>query len=334
MSEVKLQLQMDDIFKLDIHFSIFPKIFMENHGNLIFFCQKEMATLYFYRDPIRSSASLVYKIDNRLYDALDLAPIPYGSVQEINAYIRITAEDLSLFTSQPAIINTDAGYYLITSDGPQKIKTIIGRNDPNLPPIVSVRGFLLPNLKTTNVGSGENFPVYNLPPFDQNLARAIQRRNMSTVLQAMRRGGPPLSTLSQFVDNPPEQPIYLSQIRTGLPPVIPAPTKPSTQAKISSLPQGQDLVNMAIEAYFKRIYGLPIQVPNQIQQRLISFDQASDLLQKGQIVDFKVDPFLQSFIVSPSSNNRLLTFTDKNATIYYTIAQYDANKNSINPPQK
>lgn len=313
-----------------------------------------MATLYFSRDPSTSSTILIYKINNRLYNATTLAPILYGQVNDINAYLAFGPEDLSLFTSQPAILNTDEGYYLISSVGSDAIRRIIAPTQGPPTSIRTVRGFLLPDLTASNLDSDGSYPVYRLPSFNLNIGQIIQSGNLQSISTAMNRGGNSLSTTGQFINKPIDQPIYLSQVRTGAAPQLPSTTRPTIRPTIiapplapvpapvpasvpapvpAPLPQGQELINLAIENYFKRIYGLPVTIPEQIQSKLIPFEQASTLLQTGQIASFKVEPFLQPLIGLPSWPNRLLTFIDRKGTQYYTVGRFDAISNKVNPPQ-
>ncbi|CAN5887423.1 hypothetical protein BH23THE1_BH23THE1_34340 [soil metagenome] len=69
--------------------------------------------------------------------------------------------------------------------------------------------------------------------------------------------------------------------------------------------------------------------PHDIKPWIISFGEAGNMLQSGQIEKYVVDPSLQS---STGSQNKTVTLFGKNGITYLVRARYDEATNQIFPP--
>ena len=95
---------------------------------------------------------------------------------------------------------------------------------------------------------------------------------------------------------------------------------------LSLPPPPDNRLRETIEALISRLYGLPLSEP---PAELTSFEEASRLLQWGQIVNFTIDPLLQVWAGPPGTPNRIVTLIGRDGLSYLVLARYDPATNQI-----
>ena len=86
------------------------------------------------------------------------------------------------------------------------------------------------------------------------------------------------------------------------------------------------LFDKSYENLVRQLYKLP---PYEIKGNFVTFQQISEMLSRGQIERFILDPFSQSLTNPP---NNILTMYAKDGMTYLVKAKYDPVRNQILPP--
>ena len=110
---------------------------------------------------------------------------------------------------------------------------------------------------------------------------------------------------------------------------------PISSPRRSSSPINQPdvLAQLSYETLVKQLYGLPIVLPeflivNGLKVNFISFSQLGTI----QIDRYIIEPLLQSWAGSPSTQNRIITIFGRNGITYLVKALYNSSTNQIFPP--
>ena len=95
-------------------------------------------------------------------------------------------------------------------------------------------------------------------------------------------------------------------------------------------------MKLSYETLIKQLYGIPVELPeyliiNNLRSDFILFQQAQDMLSQNKIERMIVDPLLQPWAGSPSSEYRILTFFGKDGLVYLVKAKYNSTTNKISP---
>jgi len=227
--------------------------------------------------------------------------------------------------------------------------------------IIRVIQFEIPDISSIIPGANRLTPV-DLPPFNRDYLQELVRlaNNQLTILNmqippphtsilpaspppAVPLASPPISSPFELprIITPPGRLSPRSPYQTprGLPPVpliSPQPSPPISPPV--ERPSLQENLKESYETLLKQLYGLPVKLPSHlivgsIQAEIIPFKQATQMLSRGQIAKFLVDPMLQPWAGPPSSPNRILSFYGTNGLIYLTKGKYNSTTNQIFPPE-
>jgi len=94
-----------------------------------------------------------------------------------------------------------------------------------------------------------------------------------------------------------------------------------------------------LKALNQRIYQIyPVDLPSQIRMGktmtpVFPFEKVKAKMDSGDFVRHALDPLLQPYAGSHRSQNRLITFHEKNGDVCHVRVDYDAKNNRINPPK-
>lgn len=94
-----------------------------------------------------------------------------------------------------------------------------------------------------------------------------------------------------------------------------------------------------LEALTRRIYQLyPVKIPHAIRdgkslQPIVPFEDIVTKMNEGKIEKHELNPLLQPYAGSHRSNNRLVTFIEKDGGVCHVRVDYDQQNGNINPPK-
>lgn len=126
------------------------------------------------------------------------------------------------------------------------------------------------------------------------------------------------------------------EVITEITPVIVPDTK-ELKEKIHELEQEVQDLKSILKALNQRIYQIyPVDLPTSIrvdkkQIPVISLEEITKKMNEGKIERYILDPLLQPYAGSHRSQNRLLTFYEKDGNVCHVRAEYDPKANKINP---
>lgn len=245
--------------------------------------------------------ALFYKVGNNYYDmALNRAnPRVTNLTQEERSIgetklfhiMDITVSLIQQMTSLPVLIATDYQFIMYVNDNGRP-KVIYSRERTGAPPN--------PTLSTKNNVMYQE--IVGVP----NLARI----NSSSIYEQLPALDLKIVSSKDFDD------LYslILQLADNLRPL----------SSIESLPAGRELLaqlSHPIQRFNQpKINGQPVY--------LLSFNQIAQMMNSGQIRDFKIFPEIQSW----SPGNNLGVFYAQDGKIYLVVLRYDQNTNQINPP--
>jgi hypothetical protein len=281
---------------------------------------------------LRNDHEFAYYYNFRLFSTNELRV--FGNTIFTQTFIQNAVQILSIrnlinrqLTSEPILLLTIRNEYIIVTLNGNYINIVMeSSTDARNQDIERILSLKVPDINNIIPGRVYDLlPRLNLPPSDlleEYLGDLRNDRGVSTFSEINIQE--PISLLPNS---------ELEEIYSPLENEQPLEHEAETQRSIIT----DNLFKESYETLLKRLYGIPIQLPdfliiNGIRVNFASYQQIIQMLSHNQIEHFVLDPLLQPWAGPPDSLNRILILFGRNGLTHLVKARYDLQTNQIFPP--